>query len=44
MNTCSTFEHHRPNPRVEEAVHGYGMLLLLGLILLVTVGDIQRLL
>lgn len=34
----------RANPRVEEAVHGYGMLLLLGLILLVTVGDIQRLL
>jgi len=33
----------RPNPRIEEAVHGYGMLLLLGLLLLVTVGDIQRL-
>lgn len=34
----------RASPRIEEAVHGYGMLLLLGLILLVTIGDIQRLL
>ncbi len=34
----------RASPRVEEAVHGYGMLLLLGLILLITVRDIQRLL
>ncbi|MEM6291205.1 MAG: RIP metalloprotease [Myxococcota bacterium] len=33
----------RANPRVEESVHGYGMLVLLGLILLVTVGDVQRL-
>lgn len=30
-------------PRIEESVHGYGMLLLIGLLLLVTVGDIQRL-
>lgn len=34
----------RASPRIEEAVHGYGMLLLLGLILLITIGDIQRLL
>jgi len=34
----------RASPRIEESVHGYGMLLLLGLILLVTIGDIQRLL
>ncbi|MGH1345695.1 MAG: M50 family metallopeptidase [Nannocystales bacterium] len=34
----------RANPRIEEAVHGYGMLLLLSLILLVTIGDIRRLL
>ncbi len=34
----------RASPRIEEAVHGYGMLLLLSLILLVTIGDIQRLL
>lgn len=30
-------------PHIEEAVHGYGMLVLLGLILLVTIGDVQRL-
>lgn len=33
----------RANPRVEELVHGYGMLALLALILLVTVGDVRRL-
>jgi regulator of sigma E protease len=32
----------RAPPRIEENVHGYGMLVLLGLILLVTVGDISR--
>jgi regulator of sigma E protease len=32
----------RANPRIEELVHGYGMLALLALILLVTVGDIRR--
>lgn len=34
----------RASPRVEEMVHGYGMLVLLGLIALVTVGDVRRLL
>jgi len=34
--------HRRANPRIEEAVHGYGMLLLLALIAVVTVGDIRR--
>ncbi|MFO0631547.1 MAG: site-2 protease family protein [Nannocystaceae bacterium] len=34
----------RANPRVEELVHGYGMVVLLALILLVTVGDVRRLL
>ena len=33
----------RANPRVEELVHGYGMLALLALIVLVTVGDVRRL-
>jgi regulator of sigma E protease len=33
----------RANPRVEELVHGYGMMALLALILLVTVGDVRRL-
>ncbi|HET6581886.1 MAG TPA: RIP metalloprotease [Nannocystaceae bacterium] len=33
----------RANPRVEDLVHGYGMVALLGLILLVTVGDVRRL-
>lgn len=33
----------RAAPRIEEAVHGYGMLLLLGLIFVITVRDIQRL-
>ena len=32
------------SPRVEEMVHGYGMLALLALIALVTVGDVSRLL
>jgi regulator of sigma E protease len=34
----------RANPRIEELVHGYGMLALLALIAIVTFGDIQRLL
>jgi regulator of sigma E protease len=34
----------RANPRVEEMVHGYGMLALLALILLITVGDIRSML
>ncbi len=34
----------RANPKVEEAVHGYGMLVLLALMALITVGDVQRLL
>lgn len=34
----------RANPRVEEAVHGYGMLALLALLAIVTFGDISRLL
>ena len=34
----------RANPRVEELVHGYGMLALLALLAIVTFGDIQRLL
>jgi len=33
----------RANPRVEELVHGYGMVALLALIALVTVGDVRRL-
>lgn len=33
----------RANARVEDMVHGYGMVALLGLILLVTVGDVRRL-
>ena len=33
----------RTNPRVEEMVHGYGMLALLALMVLVTVGDVRRL-
>jgi regulator of sigma E protease len=33
----------RANPRIEDMVHGYGMVALLGLILLVTVGDVRRL-
>jgi regulator of sigma E protease len=31
----------RASPRVEEMVHGYGMLVLLGLIALVTIGDVR---
>lgn len=34
----------RANPHVEELVHGYGMLALLALILLITVGDIRSML
>lgn len=34
----------RASPRIEEMVHGYGMLALLALIALVTVGDVRRLL
>jgi len=34
----------RASARVEEMVHGYGMLALLGLIALVTIGDVRRLL
>jgi regulator of sigma E protease len=34
----------RANPRVEEMVHGYGMLALLALILVITVGDIRSML
>jgi regulator of sigma E protease len=34
----------RANPRIEELVHGYGMLALLALLVIVTFGDIQRLL
>lgn len=33
----------RVNPRVEETVHGYGMLVLLGVLVLVTIRDILRL-
>jgi regulator of sigma E protease len=34
----------RANPRIEEMVHGYGMLVLLLLLVYVTYGDIRRLL
>jgi regulator of sigma E protease len=34
----------RASPRIEEMVHGYGMVALLGLILFVTIGDVRRLL
>jgi regulator of sigma E protease len=34
----------RASARIEEMVHGYGMLALLGLIALVTIGDVRRLL
>ncbi|MBL8944561.1 MAG: hypothetical protein JNK45_15485, partial [Myxococcales bacterium] len=34
----------RAAARIEEMVHGYGMLVLLALIALVTVGDVRRLL
>ena len=34
----------RASPRVEEMVHGYGMLALLALILIITVGDVRSLL
>lgn len=33
----------RANPRIEESIHGYGMMVLLALILLFTVGDVRRL-
>jgi len=33
----------RASPRIEEMVHGYGMVALLGLILFVTIGDVRRL-
>jgi regulator of sigma E protease len=33
----------RASPRVEELVHGYGMVALLGLLLIVTIGDVRRL-
>jgi regulator of sigma E protease len=33
----------RASPRIEDMVHGYGMVALLGLILFVTIGDVRRL-